>query len=198
MESISVPPIGKFSGENESEAGELFTDWIEQFELVASVCHWDDHSKLVNLTTRLRGKVFAFYRSCSSQQRNDYNTLVSELKKCFVLVRLQAMQSSLFNDRKQKPNESVNASAQELCTLFYRAYLQVQQGTLETEQMASTMLANQFAVGLKQEIKVKVAGIEGTFEQLLSLAKFEEAKLIRNIGNTDSRPVTAPRKQTSF
>ena len=40
--------------EHESEAGEHFADWIEQFELVASVYHWDDHTKLVNLTTRLR------------------------------------------------------------------------------------------------------------------------------------------------
>ena len=98
MESMAVPPIGKFSGEHESEAGEHFTDWIEQFELVASVCHWDDRTKLVNLTTRLRGQAFAFYRSCSTQQRNDYKTLVSELKKRFTPVRLQAVQSSLFHD----------------------------------------------------------------------------------------------------
>ena len=39
------------------------------------------------------------------------------------------------------------------------------------------MLANQFPAGLKQEIKVKVAGVEGSFEKLLSIAKFEEAKL---------------------
>ena len=51
FESMAIPPLGKFSGENESEAGELFMDWIEQFELVASVCHWDDRAKLVNLTT---------------------------------------------------------------------------------------------------------------------------------------------------
>ena len=47
--------------------------------------------------------------------------------------------------------------------------------------MARTMLANQFAVGLRQKIKIKVAGIEGNFEQLLAKAKFEEAKL-RDLG----------------
>ena len=98
-------PIGKFSREYESKAGELFTDWIELFEIVASVCHWNDHNKLVNLTTRLKGQAFVFYWSCSIQQCNDYSTLVGELKKHFVPVRLQAVQSSLFYDQKQKPNE---------------------------------------------------------------------------------------------
>ena len=57
--------------------------------------------------------------------------------------------------------------AQELRTLFFRAYPQAQQGAPETEHMARLMLANQFAVGLKQAIKVKVAGLEGSFEKLL-------------------------------
>ena len=111
----------------------------------------------------------------------------------------QCEQSSLFHDRKQKSNESVDAYAQELRTLFYCAYPQAQQGTQETEQMARTMLANQFAVGLRQEIKVKVAGVEGTFEQLLAKAKFEEAKL-RDIGNTtgNSNTVLPTRRQASL
>ena len=51
--------------------------------------------------------------------------------------------------------------------------------------MAHTMLANKFAVGLRQEIKVEVAGAEGTFEQLLTKTKFEETKL-RDIGRSSS------------
>ena len=34
-----------------------------------------------------------------------------------------------------------------------------------------TMLANQFAVGLRQEIKIKVAATEGTVEELLAKVK---------------------------
>ena len=107
-EMSSLPPLGKFSGENESESGEQFADWIEQFELVASAYRWDNHSKLVNLTTRLRGQAFAFYRSCNSPQWKDCDTLV---KKRFTPVRLQAVQSSLFHDHRQKPNESVDVYA---------------------------------------------------------------------------------------
>ena len=62
--------------------------------------------------------------------------------------------------------------------------------------LARTMLANQFAVGLRQDIKVKVVGVEGTFEQLLTKAKFEEAKL-RDIG-TSSSIVLPTKRQPSL
>ena len=109
-------------GESELESEEQFTKWIEQFELVVSAYHWDNHTKLVNLTTRLRGQAFVFYQSCSTQQQGDYDILVREMKKRFTPVHLQAVQSSFFHDRRQRANESVDVYAQELCTLFFRAY----------------------------------------------------------------------------
>ena len=39
------------------------------------------------------------------------------------------------------------------------------------------VLVNQFVAGLLEDIKTKVVGIEGGFDQLLSRARFEEAKL---------------------
>ena len=50
---MSLPALAKFSGKSELESEEQFTDYIEQFELVASAYHWDNHTKLVNLTTGL-------------------------------------------------------------------------------------------------------------------------------------------------
>ena len=43
--------------------------------------------------------------------------------------------------------------------------------------MGQSVLANQFVSGLKLELKSKVVGFEGCFEQLLVKACFEEAKL---------------------
>ena len=54
--------------------------------------------------------------------------------------------------------------------------------------MGKTVLANQFVVGLMPELKRKVAGTEGTFEQLLTKAHFEEAKL-REI-TQNSKPIS--------
>ena len=43
--------------------------------------------------------------------------------------------------------------------------------------MGKSVLAHQFVAGLQSDLKVKVAGMEGTFEELLAKARLEEAKL---------------------
>ena len=92
-------------------------------------------------------------------------------------MRIQAVQSSLFHDRRQKPGESVDAYAQELKFLFHKAYPLARQATVEMQDMGMSVLANQFASGLLSELKSKLAGKEGGLEQLLTLARFEEAKI---------------------
>ena len=105
------------------------------------------------------------------------STLVAELTKRFTPVHIPAIQMSVFHDRQQKAKESVDSSAQDLRKLFIKAYPMSQQGSKEAEEMGKTVLANQFVVGLIPELKRKVAGTEGNFEQLLTKAHFEEAKL---------------------
>ena len=67
--------------------------------------------------------------------------------------------------------------AQDLRRLFNRAYPSAQQGTSEVESMGRSVLAYQFVAGLRSDIKIKVSGTEGNFEQLLIKARFEEAKI---------------------
>ena len=62
-------------------------------------------------------------------------------------MTLPAIQTNLFYDRKQHVSESVDAYAQELRTLFHKAYPSVQQGTRQTEALVQTILTNQFVVG---------------------------------------------------
>ena len=78
----SLPPIQQFNGE-ETTDGEMFQQWHEQFEAVAQLASWTDHGKLVDLTTRLKGRAYTFYRSCTPEQH--YNLLVAELKNQFSL-----------------------------------------------------------------------------------------------------------------
>ena len=81
MLANQVPPLAAFSGEEKD--GITFGDWHEQFELVAGLCGWSDHVKLVNVATRLKGVAYAFHRSCTATQRASYQQMVVMLTDRF-------------------------------------------------------------------------------------------------------------------
>ena len=66
-----LPPLPKFSGEINDGDVDTFQDWLEQFEMIANVCGWSPQAKLVNLVTRLRGQAYAFFCSCTTQQKTS-------------------------------------------------------------------------------------------------------------------------------
>lgn len=164
-----MPPIQRFSGED--TADDDFLEWHEQFEAVAQLAGWTEHGKQVNLTTRLKGAAYLFFRSCTPQQRADYTLLVAELKRRFTPVQLTAIQTQLFHDRKQGSKETVDDYAQALRKLFKKAYAGVLRGEPERDAMGQTVLANQFISGLLTDLKSKVVGTEGNLERLLVLKK---------------------------
>ena len=171
-----LPTLPNFNGENIEGDGESFSDWLERLELIATTCHWDDQAKLVNVATRLRGTASRFYRSCTPRQRSAYKELVAALRSRFTPVHIQSVQSSIFHERKQRTNESVDEYAQDLRKLFHRAYSNAQSGG-EAEAMGRSVLSNQFVAGLVDKLKAKMVGRAGTFEELLAQARFEEARL---------------------
>ena len=61
--------------------------------------------------------------------------------------------------------------------------------------MGHSVLTYQFITGLRPDIKIKLAGVEGTFEQLLAKAQLEVAKL-RDLSEQASRSHSLPRKVT--
>ena len=80
-----VPPVSKYSGNADSEP---FEEWLEQFELVASVCNWEGQAKLANLVTRLQGQTYSFIGPV--QLSNGPHMM--RLEKCFS----QAFQTSAY------------------------------------------------------------------------------------------------------
>ena len=143
---------------------------------MAQLGGWSSHAKLVNLSTRLQGSAYSFYRSCTAEQRNDYTFLVEQLTKRFTPVHIQPIQSQLFHDRQQKPNETVDEYAKVLKKLFMKAYSNLARGCQEAEVMGKSVLANQFLAGLRPELKAKVVSSESSMEQLLMKARFGEVK----------------------
>ena len=186
------PQLPNFNG-GDASSEDSFQDWIGQFELVAEIYRWNKQAKLMHLITRLRGEAFQFYRSCSKHQKSDYDLLVAELKHRFTPVRIQSVQTSLFHERKQGQNESVDSYAQSLKSLFRKAYPQVQQGGEVAESIGKSVLVSQFVAGLLPALKMKVAGVDGKFDKILVKARFEEVKL-RELG-TASTSTPKPEKQ---
>ena len=76
-------------------------------------------------------------------------------------MRIQAVQTSCFHERKQQLGETVDSFAQELWKLFQIAYPTSAHGSKEDEEMWQSVLSSQFVAGLVPELKVKVAGVEG-------------------------------------
>ena len=170
-----LPQIHAYHG-GEQKDGETFQDWLEHFEAGSRLARWDDHYKLVYLTTSLRGTAKSFYRSCTPMQRSDYGLLIAELRKRFTPVRLPAVQTQKFHERGQGPKETVDEFAQELRKLYSKAYATVTHGTPEAEEVGQRVLASQFVTGLRAELQSKVVGLEGSMDQLVMKARFEEAK----------------------
>ena len=71
----------------------------------------------------------------------------------------------------------VDTFAQEKNSLFRKANHPAQKGSEEVETIGRVVWANQFLAGLYPELKGKLTRQEGTFDHLVAMACFGEAKL---------------------
>ena len=66
---LSLPPLSKFDGGTSADGDkETVKEWLEQFEMVAGICRWDNPTRLANLVTRLRGKFLQVIYASKAQQ----------------------------------------------------------------------------------------------------------------------------------
>ena len=172
-----LPQIPNFYGGDQKD-GETFEDWVEHFESVAGLAGWDDHFRLVHLASSLRGAANSFYRSCPPTQRSNYRQLIVVLRKRFTPVQLTAVQTQLFHSRRQGQKETVDDFVQELRKLHTKAYSPATRLNPEAEKVGQIVLVNQFISGLRTELQSKVVGVEGSMDELVLKARFEEAKII--------------------
>ena len=114
-----LPPLAPFKGETTPDA-ETIGEWLERFAMLAQECGWTPRAKLLHLTSRLEKQAYAFYRSCAPQVKASYDLLTTALSERFTPVRIQGVDTSLFHDRKQKKDETVDQYAQELRRLHQK------------------------------------------------------------------------------
>ena len=193
-----LPPLPKFTGDNLDEEAENIDEWLEQTELVAQGCGWSEQAKLFSVVAHLRGTASGFYRSCTPQQRSCYTLLSKALRQRFTPVRIQSVQSSRFHGRKQLTHETVDQYAQDRNS--YKAYPPSQREAPGAQTMAQSVLTYQFVDGLVPELKAKLAGSEGSFEELLSKARFQEAHLrdVVSMEKCDDRSLSGPQLPKSL
>ena len=139
---------------------------------MARVAGWNNGDKSVHLITALKGTARAFCRSCSAAQRADYMQVVSAMKR-FTLMKLTVLQTQMFHSRRQGPDESVDDFAHRLHT---KAYLTATSACAEVHIVGHMVLVNQIVSGLHSELQAKVVCVEGTMDEMVTKADFEETK----------------------
>ena len=149
---------------------------VEHFEAVGTLAGWNDHFKLVHLTSALKRAAKSFFRSCLPTQRSNYHEMVAALRKRLTPVQLTVVQTTFFHSRRQGQKASVDDFAQELRKLHTRAYVAATCASTEAEKVGQTVLINQFVSGLRPELQVKIVGVEGSMDELILNARFEEGK----------------------
>ena len=102
-----------------------------------------------------------------------YDLLVDER---LTPVQLTTVQTQMFHECRQGPRESVDEFAQEIRKPFSKAYLRTSREGPEAEVPGTKHVSNQFIVGLKPKLKVKMVGVEGSVDELLLKACIEEVK----------------------
>ena len=188
-----LPPIPRFTGDGH-ESGESFAEWHEHFENVAKLVGWDDHWKLVHLTSCLRDTASAFHHSCGVDVRSNYQSLVAAMKWRFTPVRLTAIQAQIFHNRQQGASETVDQFAQELRKFFNLAYAGAACEGPQAERMGQTLLKDQFVAGLRPELKRKLIEVDAGLEELILKAKFEEAKSVElTVKKSQTRDTLTPK-----
>jgi hypothetical protein len=117
-----LPRIPPFSGDGQEEG---FVEWHEHFYNVAKLAGWDDHWRLAHLTASLKDTAASFYRSCSCDVRNDYQALLTELKRRFTPVELTFSHTATGRERicgAVRPKTFVNSSTEPMAEPHERAH----------------------------------------------------------------------------
>ncbi|CAC5426694.1 unnamed protein product [Mytilus coruscus] len=97
-------------------------DYLVQFEMVAAVNNWDDHTKAYELTTNLRGIAQGIVTEIEPFKRFDYTYLVSALTSPFEPVNQENMYKVQMNSYYIKSGQTLPEMAQDIRRISRLAY----------------------------------------------------------------------------
>lgn len=97
-------------------------DYLVQFEMVAAVNNWDDHTKAYELATNLRGVAQGIVTEIEPLKRFDYTYLVSALTSRFEPVNQENMYKVQMNSYYRKAGQTLPEMAQDIKRITRLAY----------------------------------------------------------------------------
>ncbi|CAC5404176.1 unnamed protein product [Mytilus coruscus] len=97
-------------------------DYLVQFEMVAAVNNWDDHTKAYEVATNLRGVAQGIVTEIEPLKRFDYTYLVSALTSRFEPVNQENMYKVQMNSYYRKSGQTLPEMAQDIRRITRLAY----------------------------------------------------------------------------
>ena len=111
---VIVPEF--FSGE------ESYEDWLDQFESIAEINHWNSEQKLMWLKVRLSGRALMAYKKFPTTARGSYKNAIKALQERFEPESRRDLYLAEFQARRKGNMESWPEFGEDLRTLVDKAY----------------------------------------------------------------------------
>ena len=105
-----------FSGE------ECYEDWIDQFESIAEINHWNDEQHLMWLKVHLTGRALMAYNKFPTTVRGSFKNTVKALQERFEPDSHRDLYLAEFQTRRKGKTESWPEFGEDLRTLVDKVY----------------------------------------------------------------------------
>ena len=136
-----------FSGE------QCYEDWIDQFESIAEINHWNDGQKLMWLKVRLTGRALMAYKKFPTIVRGSFKNAVKALQERFEPESRRDLYLAEFQTRRKGKTESWPEFGEDLRALVDKAYPTLDDEAwqqLALQRYLSQLDNEQVAFGVKQ------------------------------------------------
>ena len=150
-----------------------------QFEMLASMNHWDEQEKALHLATSLRGSAMGVLSQLPPEKRQDYAALCTALELRFGAAHQVELNRMRLRTRRRHREESLPELAEDVERLTRLAYPEAD------NSMAEILAKDQFIDALPdEEMRLKVrqshpSTLQHALETSLELESFELASRLR-------------------
>lgn len=170
--------------------GRDWSDWLEQFELAATVNGWGEPVKLQFMSLLLSGHARDMYNGVSVEDKGNYARLKIAMTRCLEPCHSDEWSRVTFTERRRLPNETAQEFGNALRRLVAKAYPTVDDQTrdmLARDQFVTHFTAGDFRISLR-------AAKPKTLEVAIHLAV--EMELLRSLEQAHTVPDARVREVT--